>query len=655
MRFTNITGCRGYMDVKQLSTQPAGGELQTFGGGSPLGSSQQESGFSTILQALSYKPDSHSNGGTKPRAPHAEHQGKPSSTMPAVSRAQPRQADSSKGAKSRTPQAKDDDKPSSATPAVSRSQSRKTDGNKGAKSRAPEAEADDKPSSTAPAVQRAQSRKANDSIDAESDTSQSKTDDQPATTQSDASTTLSQATPSEGDSASLSSQAETGDDPSMDQSGVDPLLLSLLGAAVVPQAPMVVPTPVVAETDTFAAADHGDEFPGVSTLSTTQPIVQPSKVTASPLGSETLLSGLAGPKMPSVMENAVAASSQPMTESQPLPTGTDRVAPVVEQSDSSQPLTALQAQEAERSAPQQGMPVVEQQKEAVVQTPVAVGQAAVTEQEPAKIAAPVTTQQSSQTREMVAAQPDRSQSQQVLGKGELSLHQQNMPSESSETQAAAALSGRMQGGGQGFNAESDGQRKEEGLKWFSRADLQSAEVSSRRPEPSAVEPLDAGRQDLSAVQGQGGTPSTSKSAPAPAVSLSSQANRLGPDPEAAPVPATHTVQFDLAPADFGQLRVRLVLADQTVHTHMSTDRAELGQMLTSQQEQLSTQLSGAGLDLGRFQVQVDQERSNQSGQEWQSQAQGGTSQQQRDQRQQDRTQDAPVPAQARTGMLSLFA
>jgi len=213
----------------------------------------------------------------------------------------------------------------------------------------------------------------------------------------------------------------------------------------------------------------------------------------------------------------------------------------------------------------------------------------------------------------------------------------------------------MQGDGQGFNAESDGQRKEEGLKWFSRADLQLAEVSSRRPETSSVEPLDAGRQDLSVVQGQGGAPSTSKSAPPQAAVPSPQANRLSPDPEAAPGPITHSVQFDMAPADFGQLRVRLVLADQTVHTHMSTDRAELGQMLTNQQEQLSTQLSGAGLDLGRFQVQVDQERSNQSGQEWQSQAQGGTSQQQRDQRQQDRTQDAPVPAQARTGMLSLFA
>lgn len=637
------------MDVKQLSTQAAGGERQAFGSGSPLGSSQQESGFATILQAFSGKPDG--NRGTKPRALRTEGQGKPSSPMPVVSRAQPRQADSSKGAKPRVAQAKDDDSQSSATPVLSRSQSRKADSSKSVKSRAPQAEADDKSASQAPAEPRTQARAANDNRDAEPRAAQSEGDDQSATTESDASTTLSQSAPSEDDSETLSSQAETGDDPFVDQSGIDPLLSSLLGAAVVTQAPPVVSAPMGAEAGSVASTDDEGEWSGGSEM----PTVQPVKGLAGPLGSETLLGGLADGKKSSVTEGAVVASFQPMTESRPLSTGTDRVAPVVESSDSSQPLTALQAQGAEQSAPQQGIPVAEQQKEKIVQTPTALGQAVATGQDPAKPAATVTDQQSGQARETVAAQPDRSQSQPVLGKGELSLHQQNKQSASSEAQAAAALSGRMQGEGQGFNAESDGQRKDEGLKWFSRADLQSAEVSSRRPDPSSVEPLDAGRQDLSVAQGQGGAPSTGKSAPAHASAPSPQASRLSPDPEAAPAPTTHSVQFDLAPADFGQLRVRLVLADQTVHTHMSTDRAELGQMLTSQQEQLTTQLSGAGLDLGRFQVQVDQERSNQPGQEWQSQAQGGASQQQRDQRQQDRTQDVPAPAQARTGMLSLFA
>ena len=637
------------MDVKQLSTQAAGRERQTFGSGSPLGSSQPESGFATILQAFSVKPDR--NRGLKPRALRTEGQGKPSSPMPVVSRAQTRQADSSKGAKPRVAQAKDDDGQSSATPVVSRSQSRKADSNKSVKSRAPQAETDDKSVSQTPAESRTQVRAANDNTDAEPRAAQSESDGETATPPSEVATTLSQTAPAEDDSEALSSQAETGDDPFMDQSGADPLLFSLLGAAMVTQAPPVVSAPMSAEAGSVTSTDYEGEWSGGSEL----PTIQPVKGLAGPLVSETLLSGLADGNKSSVTEGAVAALSQSMTESQPLATGTDRVVPVVESSDNSQPLTALQAQGAEHSALQQGIPVAEQQKERKAQAPAALDQAVAIGQEPATPVATVTDQPSSQAREMVAAQPDLSQSQPVLGKGELSLRQQNMQAESSEAQAAAALSGRMQGDGQGFNAESDGQRKEEGLKWFSRADLQSAEVSSRRPEPSSGEPFDAGRQDLSVAQGQGGAPSTSKPASAQVTSPSPQASRLSPDPEAAPAPTTHSVQFDLAPADFGQLRVRLVLADQTVHTHMSTDRAELGQMLTSQQEQLTTQLSGAGLDLGRFQVQVDQERSNQPGQDWQSQAQGGASQQQRDQRQQDRAQDAPVPAQARTGMLSLFA
>jgi hypothetical protein len=230
-----------------------------------------------------------------------------------------------------------------------------------------------------------------------------------------------------------------------------------------------------------------------------------------------------------------------------------------------------------------------------------------------------------------------------------------MPVESSDPHTAAAQSGYTKAEGQGLHTASDGQRKDEGLKWFSRADLQSAEVSSRQPQPSAVEPLNAGSQALSYQQGQGGTPSNSQSVPAPAVPPSSQMSRLSQDPATAPVPLTHAVQFDLAPADFGQLRVRVVLSDHTIHTHLSTDRAELGQMLTSRQEQLGTQLSVAGLDLGRFQVQVNQERTNHSGQEWQSQAQSGTFQQQRDSRQQGHAPETPVPSQQRTGMLSLFA
>jgi hypothetical protein len=59
--------------------------------------------------------------------------------------------------------------------------------------------------------------------------------------------------------------------------------------------------------------------------------------------------------------------------------------------------------------------------------------------------------------------------------------------------------------------------------------------------------------------------------------------------------------------------------------------------------------------MGRFQVQVDQDRTNQPGHDWQSQAHQGTSQQQQGPRQQGQADDAPVLPQKRTGMLSFFA
>jgi len=609
------------MDVRQLSiqigTQQAGGELQLSGPGSPFGSPSHDRGFSTILQALSRKTDG--NRDAKPRAPQAE----------------------------------TDDRPPSATLAAHRGLSCKTDGGRDAEPRSPQAKTDDQPPTTTPAAHRTASRKADGSRDAEPHDSQPKTEDGPPTTMSDASTTASDETSSSTDTAFPASQPKPGDAPSTITCGAEPLVLSLLGATMVMQASPVASTQEAAGTD--ASTNHADGLIGMSGTSTIQPTAQPAEGVESAVRSETGLSTLAGHNTASATGDAVAALSSPMPEPQARFTEPDAVMPPVEKPNISQPLTVLQGQKAERGDPHQGFPITEQPEKGVPQAPVSLGQAPVNERDPAQLVAPVTTQPTHRNSEGVEAQPDRSPVQPILTKAEPLLHQKNTQTESSETQAAAALSGYTSADGQNFKQASDGQRKEDGLKWFSHADLQSAEVSPRGPQESMAEPLDSGRQDLSYHLGQGGAPSTIKLPPTTAVSPSPQPNRLSLDTTAAPAPLTHAVQFDLAPSDFGQLRVRVVLSDQTIHTHMSTDHAELGQMLTSRQEQLSTQLSSAGLDLGRFQVQVDQGRTNQSGQEWQSQSQSGTSQQQRDSRQQDHSPETPVPSQKRTGMLSLFA
>jgi hypothetical protein len=319
------------------------------------------------------------------------------------------------------------------------------------------------------------------------------------------------------------------------------------------------------------------------------------------------------------------------------------------------PLTAQQNQNAESPALDQGFPIKEQQEKEVSRAPVPSEPIAARGQELIQQAATMTTQQPRQKGEEVAAESDWLPEQQIPGKSELSLHQQHREATSLVAQAAAAAAERMPVEGQDFNPGADGQKKDEGLKWLSHINLRSAESSSPVPQPTTSEPVEGGTQYSSYQQGQGGTPPNIRPASASSVPVPPQTSQLSPDPEPTPVPRTQAVQFDLSPIDFGQLRVRVVLSDHTIHTHMSTDRAELGQMLTGQQEQLSTQLSTAGLDLGRFQVHVDQDRTNQSGQNWQSQAHQGPSQQRRDSRSQDPPQDAPVPSAPRTGILSYFA
>ena len=269
----------------------------------------------------------------------------------------------------------------------------------------------------------------------------------------------------------------------------------------------------------------------------------------------------------------------------------------------------------------------------------------------------VPVQSSTQNGDGLMPLPDTTLPGPDQGTGELSLHQQNSPAASGDDPAAGALSGYKQGDGQSYNSETEGQRKEESRKWFSPVDRQSVEIAARASQHTGPDLHDAGGQYPQNQQGQGSAVLSSQVPPVSAQSSPLQPQRVSLGPEPAPVPFSQSVQFDLSPADFGQLRVRVVLSDQTIHTHMSTDRAELGQMLTSRQEQLSTQLAGAGLDLGRFQVQVDGERTRHAGQEWtsQSQSHGGFSQQQREGGPQGRQQDIPVSVLRRTGNLSVFA
>jgi len=610
------------MDFQQLSPQigtaPASGDLQPFAAGNSVGSVSHEKGFSSVLKAASQRVEAR------------------------------------RETKSRTSQAERESRSSSTTQSTHRGLTSKTDGSRGPKPRPSQSERENRSSSTTPSAHRSQMQKATDTadnMDTESRLPQTETDDHSSAGKSDLSMAPQQETASRTGTESQTSQSETDDSASSTTSSSDPLLTSLVGATLVAPPSQVDTTQVVLGEDVPTLDVEGHS--GVSESLMSQPATQPTEEGLGLVYSANRTEDSAVQTKASATGDIIAKVSPSTAEAQSDYEKTDRPATSAEPSDMGMPLATQQVQKAENPALDQAFPIKEQQESEASRAPIPSKPMASQGQELVQQVATMTTLQPGQKGEEVAAESDWSPEQQIAGKGELSLRQQHREATSSVAQAAAAE--RMPAEEQGFNPGAGGQKKDEGLKWMSHIDLQSAEVSSPVPQLRTSEPAEGGTQYSSYQQGQGGTPPNIRSAPASSVPVLPQTNPLSPDAEPAPVPRTQSVQFDLSPADFGQLRVRVVLSDHTIHTHMSTDRAELGQMLTGQQEQLSTQLSTAGLDLGRFQVHVDQDRTNQSGQNGQSQAHQGPSQQRRESRSQDTPHDAPVPSAPRTGILSYFA
>ncbi|MFO0730067.1 MAG: flagellar hook-length control protein FliK [Nitrospiraceae bacterium] len=76
-----------------------------------------------------------------------------------------------------------------------------------------------------------------------------------------------------------------------------------------------------------------------------------------------------------------------------------------------------------------------------------------------------------------------------------------------------------------------------------------------------------------------------------------------------PLPQTFkSVTVDLDPLDMGPLRVRVMMAEQTVHTHIRTEHGVLGQGLVQQGHQLESSLRTTGLEMGFLRVTVDQQQ-----------------------------------------------
>ena len=116
------------------------------------------------------------------------------------------------------------------------------------------------------------------------------------------------------------------------------------------------------------------------------------------------------------------------------------------------------------------------------------------------------------------------------------------------------------------------------------------------------------------------------------------------------------VHVELPSHDSGPLSVRISMTDQLVHTQFTTDRNELGALLFTRQDQLQQNLAKSGLELGQFQVHIDQQGRQEALPDRQSRRNGGGFEQQpgpQDQNQQAQDRDRPAHRPSRA--LSLFA
>jgi flagellar hook-length control protein FliK len=84
---------------------------------------------------------------------------------------------------------------------------------------------------------------------------------------------------------------------------------------------------------------------------------------------------------------------------------------------------------------------------------------------------------------------------------------------------------------------------------------------------------------------------------------------------------TKSMVLELSRADLGQVNIRVAVNQDVVHTYFSSDRSDMGQYLQNGQERLQSALQTSGLDLGRFQVDIDRQSAGRSFQQPASQGQ----------------------------------
>jgi hypothetical protein len=209
-----------------------------------------------------------------------------------------------------------------------------------------------------------------------------------------------------------------------------------------------------------------------------------------------------------------------------------------------------------------------------------------------------------------------------------------------------------EGGGDPFGADAQGAG--EGLFFYSR-DNGVLELAARGNHPPSFN-----GQFTLAQQAQSSPAGEGSSVVTPAADHLKLAQALVGEDHSGTMTSTsgkvQVVHVELPPHDSGPLSVRISMTDQTVHTQFTTDRNDLGTFLLTRQDQLQQGLTKSGLELGQFQVHIDQQGRQEAFADRQSRRNGGESEQQSaSQGHNQETQDGERHNHRPLHALSLFA
>jgi hypothetical protein len=167
-------------------------------------------------------------------------------------------------------------------------------------------------------------------------------------------------------------------------------------------------------------------------------------------------------------------------------------------------------------------------------------------------------------------------------------------------------------------------------------------------------------QFASAMQAQSSAPGEGSSVVTPAADRLKMTQAFLGEDHSATMTSAHgkvqSVHVELPSQEAGPLSVRISMMDQTVHTQFTTDRSDLGAILIGRQDQLQQNLIKSGLELGQFQVHINQEGRQEAFSDRQPRRHGGATEQQPAlQGQSEQSHDQERPNYRSTRALSLFA